>query len=71
MKTKTFMKPGKTNEEDRLNFIKFWAKYIRTHSDKEWSKQQNILINSQIQSTRSIKFTDEQFEALRKLKIKQ
>jgi len=30
-----FMKPGKTNQEDRLNFVKFWAKYIKTHSDKE------------------------------------
>lgn len=46
---RVFMKPGKTNREDRLNFIEFWANYIRTHSDKEWSKQQNILIDSQIQ----------------------
>lgn len=43
-----FMKPGKTNQEDRLNFIKFWANYIKTHSDKDWSSQQNIIINSQI-----------------------
>jgi len=42
-----FMKPGKTNQEDRLNFIKFWANYIRTHSDEDWSEQQNIVINSQ------------------------
>lgn len=41
------MKPGKTNQEDRLNFIKYWVKYIKTHSDEEWSAQQNILINSQ------------------------
>lgn len=43
-----FMKPGKTNQEDRLNFIKFWADYIRTHSDEDWSEQQNIIINSQL-----------------------
>ncbi|MEK6875182.1 MAG: hypothetical protein AABX30_00700 [Nanoarchaeota archaeon] len=42
------MKPGKTNKKDRLNFIKFWASYIKTHSDKKWSKEQNFLINSQI-----------------------
>lgn len=41
-----FMKPGKTNKEDRINFVKFWVKYMRAHSDKEWSKQQNFLINS-------------------------
>jgi hypothetical protein len=43
-----FMKPGRTNKEDRLNFVKFWANYIRRHSDEEWSKQQNVLIDSQI-----------------------
>jgi len=45
---RVFMKPGKTNDEDRINFIKFWVDYIKTHSDKEWSRQQNILIDSQI-----------------------
>lgn len=43
-----FMKPGKTNQEDRLNFVKFWANYVKTHKDEEWSEQQNIIINSQI-----------------------
>ena len=45
-----FMKPGKTNEEDRENFIKFWIAQIKSLSDEEWSKQQNILINSQLQT---------------------
>ena len=45
-----FMKPGKTNKEDRINFIKYWVKFIKTHSDKEWSKQQNLLINSVIKN---------------------
>lgn len=43
-----FMKPGETNEEDRRNFIKFWVKYMKSTSDKEWSKQQNVIINSQL-----------------------
>lgn len=47
---RVFMKPGKTNKEDRINFIKFWVEYIKTHSDKEWSKQQNLVIDSQIKS---------------------
>jgi hypothetical protein len=51
---KIFMKPGRTNDEDRLNFIKFWANYIKTHSDKEWSKQQKMLIDSQINGARSL-----------------
>ncbi|RLE44635.1 hypothetical protein DRJ16_01830 [Candidatus Woesearchaeota archaeon] len=39
--------PGKTQKEDRINFIKFWANYIRTHSDEDWSKQQKILLEGQ------------------------
>lgn len=42
-----FMKPGRNNKEDRTNFVKFWANYIKTHPDKDWSKQQKILIDSQ------------------------
>ena len=37
---------------DRKKFIKFWAKYVRTHSDVEWSRQQKVLIDSQINSAR-------------------
>jgi len=47
-KTRVFMKPGRTNQEDRMNFVKFWANYVKTHSDKEWSEQQNIVINGQM-----------------------
>ena len=45
---KIFLKPGKDNKEDRINFVKFWANYVKTHSDEEWSEQQNIVIDSQI-----------------------
>jgi len=45
---KEFLKPGKNNKEERLNFVKFWANYVKTHSDKEWSKQQKEFVNSLI-----------------------
>ncbi len=48
-KERMFMKPGKTNQEDRENFIKYWAAYMKSVSDKEWSEQQNVIINSQLQ----------------------
>jgi len=51
-KQRSFMKPGKNNKEDRINFVKFWANYIKTHSDEEWSEQQRVVINSQIQNAR-------------------
>ena len=37
------------NSKERLEFIDFWVNYIKTHSDKEWSEQQNVLIDSQIE----------------------
>ena len=35
----------KRNFEDRLKFIDLWVEYIKTHSDKEWSEQQKMMIN--------------------------
>lgn len=34
------------NNEEKLEFVEKWAKYVRENSDEEWSRQQNILINS-------------------------
>jgi hypothetical protein len=49
------IRKAKTEQEknfiERLEFIKFWADYIKTHPDEEWSRQQNIVINSQISFT--------------------
>lgn len=47
-KTTKKLVPGKNNKEDRINFVKFWAEYVKTHKDEEWSEQQNIIINGQI-----------------------
>ena len=43
MSKKIFMKPGRTNQEDRENFIKFWVKYMKVVSDDEWSNQLKII----------------------------
>ena len=45
--------PGKDNREARMKFVRYWAQYVRNHDDEVWSKQQNVLINSQVQSARS------------------
>jgi len=29
-----------------MDFVDNWTQYVRNHSDKKWSKQQNIIINS-------------------------
>lgn len=49
------LKPGRTNQEDRNNFIDYWAEFVRTSPDEVWSKQQNSLIDSQIIGARSFK----------------
>jgi hypothetical protein len=36
------------NFKERLDFVKFWAEYIKSHSDKEWSLEQKELIDSQV-----------------------
>jgi hypothetical protein len=36
----------KENEEDRTWMIEWWAEYIRSHPDKDWSEKQRILIDS-------------------------
>ncbi|MCK4553249.1 hypothetical protein KAT80_03525 [Candidatus Pacearchaeota archaeon] len=43
-------KERKKNFEERLWFLKFWVRYIKSHSDEEWSSQQKVLINSQLQN---------------------
>lgn len=50
--SRLYMKPGRTNKEDRENFVKFWVTFMKTVDDSVWSKQQNVVINSQIENVR-------------------
>ena len=45
------------NRRERLEFIKEWAEYVRTHPDDEWGPQVNKIVNSQLESARH--FEDE------------
>jgi len=62
-----YLKPGKSNKEDRLNFVDYWAEYVRTHPDKDWSLQQNILINSQMQSAKNYPLTAKDYLEIKKM----
>lgn len=46
------------NQKERFAFIDRWAEYVLTHDDKDWSAQQNLIINSAL---RSCTMTKEQF----------
>lgn len=39
------------NQKERLKFIDLWSRYVMEHSDREWSRQQNIIINSCLRSS--------------------
>ena len=38
------LKPKKDPKKERLEFVKYWANYVKTHPDKIWSKQQKFLL---------------------------
>jgi hypothetical protein len=60
------LEPGKNNSQERMNFVGYWADYVKTHPDQEWSRQQNTLINSQIQNARKTNLSAKDY-----LRIKQ
>ncbi|MFB6353429.1 MAG: hypothetical protein ABEJ92_05030 [Halobacteriales archaeon] len=47
------------NPRARRAFIERWARYVRTHDDATWSRQQNVLIDSQLQSANEHASTDD------------
>ena len=51
------------NEKDRRRYVCKWAEYVRMHDDKDWSRQQNVIINSAL---RSANMTREQFFKMKK-----
>lgn len=48
--SQAFEDDQRRNTEQRRAMIKRWAEYVRTHDDSKWSRQQNRLIDSQLQS---------------------
>ncbi len=59
------LKTSKDNRKARMYFVEYWANYVKTHPDKVWSKQQNVLINSLFENAKSCGLTKEEY-----LKIK-
>ena len=52
----------KENQKERNRFIDQWAEYVRTHDDKNWSRQQNVIINSCL---RAASMTKEEYLAMK------
>jgi len=52
----------KENQKERYRFIDQWPDNVRTHSDQDWSRQQNVIINSCL---RTASMTKEQYLAMK------
>ena len=59
LNSKQFEDDQRRNTEQRREMIKRWAEYVRTHNDSEWSRQQNRLIDSQLQSANEMAAADD------------
>lgn len=46
----TLREQKRINEEQRMQFVEFWAEFVRSNPDKVWSEQQAVLINSQLRN---------------------
>ena len=44
----------KKNFMERLSFVKYWAEYVKGHDDRLWSKQQKMLIDSQLINSKEV-----------------
>jgi hypothetical protein len=36
------------NSKQRMEFVEKWADYVRTHPDRDWSRQQKVVVDSQL-----------------------
>ena len=55
----------KMRREEGMRWVEFWADFVRTHSDKDWSRIQNNLINSQIQALQAINMSPKTYLKLK------
>lgn len=42
------------NVEQRRAAIKDWATFVRTHDDEEWSREQNTIIDAQLETANEL-----------------
>ncbi len=48
MNLKKLEEKREKNRKQRREFVKYWAQYVKNHPDEEWSRQQNLIIDSQL-----------------------
>jgi len=59
------LNPGRNNEEARMNFVKYWAKFVRINTDQKWGKQHTAFINSMMQNANNYPFSPKTYLELK------
>ena len=49
------LKTSKNNKKSRLHFVEYWADFVKNNPDEVWSKQQKVLIDSQLKNLKNFK----------------
>lgn len=52
-----------SNDKQRMEAVERWARYVRENED--WSEQQKVFIDSQIENAKAVCLTKEQVEFIR------
>lgn len=59
------LKVSLNNNQARNEFIDYWAKYVRTHSDKDWGSQHTKLINAMMQNAKHFQLSRKEYLELK------
>lgn len=60
------LKTSSNNKKARLNFVDYWADFVRENDDKVWSSQQKVLIDSQIKNAKNFKLSRKEYLEIKK-----
>jgi len=63
------LKGSNDNREARMNFVTYWAKYIRSNPDSVWGEQHKSFINSLMQIAKHYPFSPRQYLEMRGEKV--
>lgn len=61
MKSMELLFDRKRNREERINFIRYYAGWIRSVPNSVWSKQQAVVIDSFIDSSKNFRMSPERY----------
>lgn len=48
-----------------LYYVEKWAHYVREHDSLDWSRQQKVLIDSQIKNAKNLRLSKEQVKYIK------